>query len=223
MYALHIMCIYTCHDTVHYSGFSGSASCLHSDAIFHSCAELIAGLSNGARLVPFDCSLRDEGTTPKSVRALLLRVLFPLFLLITYWVVVVLVWIMSNWRATRTGSVGMQMKSFITYLIIVTITVVFFAYNTITEELMRTVNCIDVHRESDEIFVQFAAVKDEQFWAEDTELICFKGKHTATAVFGILGLVFFSFGFIGFHYLLVVMEPGHVERCQFCHSLWLYL
>ena len=172
----------------------------HPDShfLFHFGVELTAGVSNGAKLIPYDCALRDEGDTPKSVRALWLRVIFPLILLLTYWVLLVFIWGVCRIRARDSSGVGLPTRSFVTYLIVVTITVVFFGYNTITEELMRTVNCIDVEIHPNAPFAEHIALTNELFWAEDTDLICFQGDHKVTSIFGILGLALFSFGFIAF-------------------------
>ena len=181
--------------------------------------ELIAGISNGAKIVPFDCALSDKGSTPKSVRALWLRVLFPMMLLVVYWFLCIVFWLLVR-RKQRLGNLA-RMATFntlLTYMIIVTITVVFFAYNSVTEELMRTVNCIDADKDEhleNEPFGLYAAALNDEYWAEDTSLTCFKGDHALTGVFGILGLLFFSTGFVVFIIVWLTLHQDALTDARF--------
>lgn len=90
-------------------------------------------------------------------------------------------------------------KLLITYSIVITISVLFFAYKSTTIELMRTVNCTDVDLFDDDdyndirtVYKQYSVARD-MVWVEDTSLTCFTGKHKLTAIFGTIGLGLYSF------------------------------
>ncbi|CAD7704984.1 unnamed protein product [Ostreobium quekettii] len=182
--------------------------------ILLSIEELLAGLSNGAELVPLDCALEDGSETPKSVRAVWLRIMFPVILLVLHSLFVIMFWATRQVQNKRRGQ-GADTASLVTTLTVVTITVVFFAYNSVTEELMRTVNCIDVDsKDSTETFSEYAAATRGMYWAEDTALICFEGKHLATAIMGIIFLILFSLGFIVFIVWWLWLNQDELDRLR---------
>eukprot|EP00803_Ostreobium_quekettii_P001172 evm.model.scf_388.6 EVM.evm.TU.scf_388.6 scf_388:61491-71525(-) len=181
--------------------------------------EIIAGISNGTKLVPFDCALSDSGSTPKSVRALWLRVFFPVMLLGVYWLICLAAWLaIRSKQKKKQAYYRVTYKTLFTYIIIVTITVVFFAYNSVTEELMRTVNCINADEEeqvSDQVFAEFVGEVDVEYWAEDTALRCFEGDHTSTGIVGAIGLAIFSAGFVAFIILWLGAHQHKLNHPQF--------
>lgn len=91
---------------------------------------------------------------------------------------------------------------------IVLVAVLFFAYQNVTEELMRTVNCVDLDKVQKPPYETFAIATDS-YWAEDTSLKCFEGDHQMLAfILGIPGLIFFAFG-IPFSLLLFLLLNKH--------------
>ncbi|GMH37970.1 hypothetical protein BSKO_05854 [Bryopsis sp. KO-2023] len=182
--------------------------------------ELFAGLSNGSAFIPLDCSFDRNYEIPGSILAIWLRIMFPVMLLIFFLVFCVLGWVAMRWVQSMKRMPKEVVSTLKTYVIIITIAVVFFAYNGVTEELMRTVNCVDIDDEENKVSVNnpnriFNAKVGGQVWAEDTELVCFQGQHTATGVVGILGLVFFSAGFIFFIIGLLTFNRDMVKEKQF--------
>ncbi|GMH37957.1 hypothetical protein BSKO_05841 [Bryopsis sp. KO-2023] len=184
--------------------------------------EFFTGISNGSTFVPFDCSMDQTSKydIPTSILAIWLRIVFPVILLIFFLVVWIISWVAMRCVQSMKGMPMEAASTLKTYIIIITITVVFFSYNGVTEELMRTVNCLDIDDDENKVSLNnpnrdFNAVAGGQVWGEDTELVCFQAEHTATGVFGILGLLFFSAGFIFFIIGLLAFNRSRVNEKQF--------
>lgn len=194
-------------------------------------AEMIAGLSNGSSVVPLDCTFDRESDVPRSILAIWLRIGIPFILLLFFLLSCTLVWLavrikrahqnakgISNTRGMRNNALdALGIHNLYTYWIIVSIAIAFFAYNGITEELMRTINCVTMENFSRDSnpFRGLAVVPSGRVWAEDTNLTCFQGQHIVTGVVGSLGLLFFSFGFIVFIAVLLWSNKHKVNDLQF--------
>lgn len=91
--------------------------------------------------------------------------------------------------------------------------VIFFSYQNITEEFMRTVNCVDLDKDkSDNDVSDYTgfAIARGRYWGEDTAEKCYEGGHGNLAMFlGVPGLLLFSFGVPVFLLVLLLWNQHH--------------
>eukprot|EP00210_Caulerpa_lentillifera_P007342 g7018.t1 len=152
-----------------------------------------SGFSNGSAFAPLTCLLKSG--LNRTIHGMVLRVAFPVAL-----IVFVIFLFFLNWLRIRSTQ-----KKGIEYLhsrsVICILVALFFCYESINQELMRVVNCVelDVEESSDETGYHKYAIARGEYWGEDTSFKCFEGTHlTLVAILGIPGLTFFSFGIPAF-------------------------
>lgn len=154
----------------------------------------IAGFSNGATFTPMTCML-DETSDNRSILGVVLRIVFPLCLMLLVLIFFSLQWIVMMRTPNYTRA---YCSSFLkSRVVILFLVVVFFSYQSISEELMSTVSCIELDsKEIDENteYPDYSIARD-RYWTEDTNIQCFERKHAFLAGFlGIPGIVFFLLG-----------------------------
>ncbi|GMH36924.1 hypothetical protein BSKO_04797 [Bryopsis sp. KO-2023] len=154
--------------------------------------DILAGFSNGASLVALDCVLEHDSSIPMSIRALIIRIAFPMILLLIMVALFFLYWLYL-YRKRGEPIAYFQSRTIISFLV-----VLFFAYEFVTQELMRTLNCVEVDAaDGDESGFPYSqyAIAQGRYWGEDTSLKCFEGSHARlVGILGAPGLVVFSFG-----------------------------
>ncbi|GMH38052.1 hypothetical protein BSKO_05936 [Bryopsis sp. KO-2023] len=171
--------------------------------------ESVTGISNGSTHFPLDCVFLGNYSIPKSVLALWLRIMFPVLMWILYLSLIGGIWLTMRYRRMRNANdIGK-------YVTVMSIALAFFAYNPVTEDLLRTVNCLRLDDPEDysakNPHGNFTVAIRGRVWAEDTDLRCFQGDHTATGVFGLIGLCSFTFGFIVFIVVLLAWNRDKVN------------
>eukprot|EP00210_Caulerpa_lentillifera_P002185 g2099.t1 len=189
--------------------------------------ELLTGVTHGTSYLPLECTF-EQRSVRASIAVLWIRVSFPFiilggFLLLgtMYWFAVPLLKKRRNQR-NYTAPFG----DLTTYYIVTIIAVSFFAYKDVTEELMRTLNCIKIDERGDESTDQASeedptevykeyAIATSLYWGEDTSLVCFKGNHLATGIFGVLGLTVFSLGAVFFNALFLLKNFHMIDKEKF--------
>jgi len=130
----------------------------------------------------------------RTVIGMVLRAVFPLFLMVVY--------ILLTVAYHRKKDTSFKTKRRIVIGLLVGL---FFAYDTVTEMLMRLVNCIYLDKKhisddnsSNPIIIQYYgqyANATEIYWAEDTRHVCWEGSHgVAAGVLGVPGLIIVTFG-----------------------------
>lgn len=155
-------------------------------------ADVLAGFSNGASLIAIDCLLDYEGSIPISIRALVVRLAFPIVLLVIVVAIFFAYWIYLYHKKKE------PLSYFRSRTIISSLVVLFFAYEFITQELMRIMNCVDIdvdHPEgSGQSYSEYSIAKG-RYWGEDTSLKCYEGSHARlVGSLGGPGLIIFSLG-----------------------------
>jgi len=168
--------------------------------------DALVGFSNGSSLVALDCILDDEGHLPKSFRALLSRIAFPVGLFFVVIIIFALYYIYLRHKNPHEPISYLKSRCMISLL-----AVVFFAYQNITEELMRTVNCVQLDEfESDVKEYNGFAIARGDYWGVDTSKKCYEGGHAQLAFFvGIPGLLLFSGGIPVFLLVLLLWSKHH--------------
>lgn len=166
------------------------------------CADSVAGFSNGATFTPMTCLL-DTDSEHRSIYGVVLRVAFPLFLMVLAMWFFFIQWFVMRKSPTVTR---VRAQQFIRSRAIICFLVVgFFAYQSISEDLMGTVSCIELDAdEMDEArrfdqrdgvnYSQFS-IAQEKYWTEDTNIECWSRSHAYLAGFlGIPGIILFLCG-----------------------------
>lgn len=156
-----------------------------------------------------DCVLDDEHSIPRSIRALVFRIAFPMMLLVIIVSIFFLYWL-RLYHVKGESIAYFRSRTIITFLV-----VLFFAYEFITQELMRTLNCvgIDVVDESEvqDSYAKYSIARGT-YWGEDTSLKCYEGSHARLAgALGGPGLVVFSIG-IPFFLLIFLLWNKENDR-----------
>lgn len=185
--------------------------------------EVLTGVTHGTSYLPLECTLEDN-SVPGSIAVLWIRVSFPFIILAGFLMLGTFYWIAVRflYKRRNRGQVQLPFGDLTTYFIVTIIAVSFFSYKDVTEELMRTLNCINIDSseyDQDDVdrleqYIQFAVATD-LYWGEDTSLECFEGDHLVTGVFGILGLAFFSFGTVLFNAVLLLKNFHVIGKEQF--------
>lgn len=152
-----------------------------------------SGFSNGSAFAPLTCLLQTSMN--RAIHGMVLRVAFPVGLLIFVIFLFFLNWLRIR-KTQKKGIEYLHSRSVICVLV-----ALFFCYESLNQELMRVVNCVelDVEDLSDETGYSRYAIARGEYWGEDTSFKCFEGTHlTLVAILGIPGLTFFSFGIPAF-------------------------
>lgn len=163
-----------------------------------------------------------EDVEDRTVIGVVLRTIFPLFLTLVY--------ILGTLIKHHNDKPNMRRRVIIGFIV-----GIFFAYDAVTEMLMRIVNCIslddpDLDDPEAPLIIQrygmFATARD-QYWAEDTQHVCWEGAHgIAAGVLGIPGLITVTFGipialalFLLYkRYIGVVLEPECLNTYGFVYQ-----
>ncbi|CAD7697135.1 unnamed protein product [Ostreobium quekettii] len=185
--------------------------------------DTLAGVSNGSSQVPLDCALQGGSDTSDNsgIRASVIRVCFPLILFATASGCFGLFFLLRLRHAYPDNPVG-YIRSRVKICLLA---VVFFSYQSLTEEFMRTLNCVELDNERSNVgipeeYVGFATARDS-YWAEDTAKVCYEGMHAVLAfVIGIPGLVVFSLGVPAFllGFLLMNNHRGRLLDRDFLNT-----
>lgn len=131
----------------------------------------------------------------RAIHGMVLRVAFPVGLMIFVIFLFFLNWLRIR-KSQKKGIEYLHSRSVICVLVSL-----FFCYESLNQELMRVVNCVDLDVEdlSDETGYSKYAIARGEYWGEDTSFKCFEGTHlTLVAILGVPGLTFFSFGIPAF-------------------------
>ena len=160
------------------------------------CAAAFVGVTSEALSIPFECNFQGSTTHwPPSILAIWMRLLTPCLALTGLILIYVLFWIIRHLtRTTELESTSnLRASDLITGVIIIIIVAVHFSYIDNVREMLRIVNCIQVDADDASLtshpYGQYAIEEGRTVWAEDTDLICFQGKHQVTGIAGIIGLV----------------------------------
>ena len=203
--------------------FSSSKARYHSlPSAAHTLLPLdsVSSISSGASFAPMECLFED--LDDRTIVGIVLRTLFPLVLTALYILVNHIKHIDDKDNARRRAIIGF-------------IVGIFFAYDTITEMLMRIVNCVsldDPNLEDPDApltiqrYADYATARDS-YWAEDTQHVCWEGSHGLVAgILGIPGLLIITAGIpIGLALFLlykrhrgVVLEPQCLNTYGFVYQ-----
>lgn len=177
--------------------------------------ESAAGFSNSSAFAPLTCLL--DNSEYRSLQGMVLRILFPIATMIF----IIFLFFLNWFRIRKTQNKGIE------YLysrsVICILVALFFSYESLNREFMRTVNCVllDVDEPDDETgYSRYAAARG-QYWGEDTSYKCFDGAHLKlVAIVGIPGLTLFSFGIPAFLlvFLLYNREKKRINEMQFLNT-----
>eukprot|EP00210_Caulerpa_lentillifera_P006048 g5780.t1 len=155
----------------------------------------IAGFSNGATFTPMTCML-DENSDNRSIYGVILRIAFPLLLMLLVMIFFALQWFVM--MKTPNNYTRAYCSAFLkSRVVICFLVVIFFSYQSISEDLMGTVSCIELDSEeiNDKTIYPMYSIAGDRYWTEDTTIQCFERKHAFLAGFlGIPGIVFFIIG-----------------------------
>eukprot|EP00210_Caulerpa_lentillifera_P002083 g1998.t1 len=171
--------------------------------------ELLTGVTHGTSYLPLECTF-GQTSVKASIAVLWIRVSFPFIVLGGFLLFGTMYWFavpfLKNRQRQRNSTASFG--NLTTYYIVTIIAVSFFAYKDVTEELMRTLNCINIDDQGDEIATSL-------YWGEDTSLICFEGNHLATGILGVLCLSVFSFGAVFFNAFLLLKNFRLIDKEMF--------
>ena len=138
----------------------------------------VAGFSNGSAYTPMTCLLEEEGEN-RSVYGVVLRVAFPLCLLT---LVLIAFWMQSAFQQRSIDSLAEQHHLLhCSRIIIASLMAGFFAYQSLSKDLMGTVSCIESDAEEMKDiakrnnlalgidYTKFSIARDH-YWTEDTSV-----------------------------------------------------
>ena len=160
------------------------------------CIAAFVGVTSEALSVPFECNFQGSTISwPASILAIWMRLLTPCVVLTGLILIYVLFWIIRHFtdspNAESTGR--LRANDLITGVIVIIIVTVHFSYIDNVREMLRIVNCVHVEADDASLrthpYGQYAIDKDCTVWAEDTNLVCFHGKHKVTGIADIIGLI----------------------------------
>jgi len=169
-------------------GVGINASWTESISILLVIEDSISSISSGASFAPMECLFKDF--EDRSLIGIVLRALFPILLTAVY--------VLANVVKSRSDPASLKRR-----VIIGIIVGLFFAYDTVSEMLMRIVSCVSLDDVPDDpeatsnILQRYGhySIARDAYWAEDTRHVCWEGNHGIVAgVLGIPGLVIFTFG-----------------------------
>ena len=189
----------------------------------------VAGLSSEVLSVPFECNFDDGGGIPASIRALWMRLATPWIVLMMLVLVFTLTWAAIAWTAQSRRSAQMEerfhRRQLITCLIVITIVTTYFSFIDVVRDLLRAINCIEIEEAEDKIahdhtYIDYAIETEERrVWAEDTGLVCFKGKHLPVGVVGVMGLLLAFCGIVAI-VAWVPLNKRHATKPEFIARYW---
>ena len=176
---------------------------LFSVVVLGACVDSIAGFSNAASFTSMTCLL-DQQDDKRSVYGVVLRIAFPICLMA---IVMSLFWIQWLFKRCSPNYTREQCTSFIRSRTIITFLVAgFFAYQSVSEDLMETISCIELDSkksedadlsspEADDAEYSRFSIAKERYWTEDTSVRCYSRSHAFIVGFlGIPGTVLFLCG-----------------------------
>ena len=175
--------------------------------------------------------LLDTDSDSRSIYGVILRVSFPLFLMLLVMCLFVARWLVMRRNPNTTRFLCQQFLR--SRLIICFLVVGFFAYQSISEDLMGTVSCIRL--DSDDmsdaeafddpqrnISYSHFSIANGYYWTEDTNIKCFSRNHAFLVGFlGIPGIVLFLCG-IPFYLLIFLLYKRQKKQLTELHVLNTY-
>ena len=192
------------------------------------CAASFAGVSSSVIVAPYECNF-DASSVPPSVAALWMRLATPWILLLAMELVFVISW--SLWRLrTRVSFPAspadhLNKTSLFTYVIIISIVSMYLSYISVVRELLRAVNCMKIkeevgHLPADHPYLDYAIeTTDQKLWAEDTDLVCWKGSHLPVGIVGVIGLIISLCGIISI-IVWLPLHKKHLTKTEFVSRYW---
>ncbi|CAD7697134.1 unnamed protein product [Ostreobium quekettii] len=178
--------------------------------------DTLVAFSNSSSLFAMDCALSEDSAVARPIRGTIFRVFFPFLLFV---VVSVFFFLMHVHNRRK----GIDDPGYLSSRITISaLALVFFSYHSITEELMRTLNCVSLDDPTSEepAYSDFAVARG-RFWAEDTSEQCFESHHGLLAfALGVPGLALFSLGapVVLLTLLLRSRAQGRLTDNQFLNS-----
>ena len=190
------------------------------------CIAAFVGVTSEALSVPFECNFRRSTISwPASILAIWMRLLTPCVVLTGLILIYVLFWIIRHFtdspNAESTGR--LRANDLITGVIVIGIVTVHFSYIDNVREMLRIVNCVHVEADDASLrthpYGQYAVEEGITVWAEDTDLLCFRGKHYVTGIAGIVGLML-ALMLIIFTILWMPINRKQSTSTQFVARYW---
>ena len=96
-------------------------------------------------------------------------------------------------KKTDRSTYRFNRQRFVTCIIVICIVWMYVVFLDFVRESLRGVNCVGIEERvsPDHPYAKYSIEPvNEQFWAEDTQMTCFQGKHLPVGVVGVVGLVF---------------------------------
>eukprot|EP00210_Caulerpa_lentillifera_P006197 g5921.t1 len=154
----------------------------------------IAGFSNGASFTPMTC-LWNTSSENSSIFGAVFRVGFILGVMMLLMIYFFLQWSFMMRRPNCTHAhCAAYLRS---RIIICFLVVIFFAYQSISEELMAIVSCIELDSKEindNTLYPKYSIARDK-YWTQDTNIECLEKKHALlVGIIGIPGIIFILFG-----------------------------
>ena len=158
-----------------------------------------------------------------------MRLATPWILLLAVELVFVICWALQRLR-TRVNSPfpsadHLNKTSLFTYVIIISIVSMYLSYISIVRELLRAVNCMKIkteegHLPADHPYLEYAIeTTNQKVWAEDTDLVCWKGSHLPVGIVGSIGLVLSLCGIISI-IVWLPLNKKHLTKTEFVSRYW---
>lgn len=151
-------------------------------------ADLVAGFSSADALVSAECAMPVDSTLKASIGGSLIRMLFPAALFIFVASIFVFIWLKNRLKG---GGVLSQLGARLTVTLVA---VLFFSYMRLTKDFMQSSKCLHLDKyDSGNPDTMFSVARGI-YWAQDTNLECFKGQHSLVAIMGLVGLAVITLG-----------------------------
>ncbi|CAD7699333.1 unnamed protein product [Ostreobium quekettii] len=179
--------------------------------------DTLVAFSNSSSLFSMDCALSEGGSVPRSIRGTIFRIFFPALI---YIAISSVIFALYRRQLKRNPSeAGGFLRS---RLVISALALTFFSYHSISEEFMRTLNCVTLDDPNKDVpELRGFAIARGRFWAEDTAEVCFNGDHALLAfLLGVPGLLAFSLGVpaVLLFVLLRARRQGRLTDPKFLNS-----
>ena len=134
---------------------------------------------------------------PTSVSAFWMRLCSPWTVLGALLLTLLIIWsvrdIYRYRKNTDRSTYRFNRQRFVTCIIVICIVWMYVVFLDFARESLRGVNCVGIEERvsPDHPYAKYSIEPvNEQFWAEDTQMACFQGKHLPVGVVGVVGLVF---------------------------------
>lgn len=191
------------------------------------------GLSSELFSVPFECNF-DESDTPASISALWIRLATPWMTLFALLLTFIFFWSILNARHERnmkrrheySRPVCFTRARFTTCLIVISIVSCYFSYIDVVRELLRAINCVEIGKEEDDIVATdhpyhnySLEIGENRVWAEDTDLVCYEGKHLPTGIIGIVGIFIAFLGIVAI-IVWLPLNKKNLTKTEFVSRYW---